>query len=76
MIVDLSKCRDLLDLWNAVRVQIVNGEFHGLAVCAKDARGAETVFFSGTYRDAPNAALQASLSMSWELTKRNGGMSG
>ena len=75
MVVDLRNCRDLLNAWSAMRARIVKGEIHGLAMCVKDENGVETVLFAGDYRDEPGAALRASLSMSWELTKQDDGLS-
>jgi hypothetical protein len=68
-VVDLQTCRDLLEAWETVRSQIVKGEIHALAVCAKNRSGEETVIFAGDYKDEPDAALSAAMRLSWELTK-------
>lgn len=68
-VVQLSGCRDLLQVWAAVRAKILSGEIRGIAICELDWQGRESVTFAGDYRDDPEAALKAALSLSWELTK-------
>lgn len=68
VVVQLKNCRELLNAWDAVRSQIIRGEVDGLAACLRGVKG-EQVMFAGEYLADPEAALQASLALSWELTK-------
>lgn len=73
VLVNLQNCRDLLGEWDAMRARILKGEVSGWAICVRDPRGIESAEFAGSYRDEPDAALRASLHMSWELTRKKTG---
>lgn len=72
VVVNLQNCRNLLGEWDAMRARILKGEVSGWAMCVMDEHGADRSQFAGSYRDEPDAALRASLSMSWELIRLSG----
>jgi hypothetical protein len=69
-VVQLGECRDLLRHWDKVRRHILRGKVKGWGITLLSEDGQETIFVAGDYEQDPAARLQASLRLSWELTRQ------
>lgn len=68
-VIDLSQCKDLLGKCDELRALILKGKVQGWAMCFMNHRGEETIFLAGNYERNAEDALQASMNISWEMTK-------
>jgi hypothetical protein len=63
----MVESRDLLKCWEQIKAQVAKGR--SFAVCIEGQNGEDSVFLAGRYRHDRARALDASMRISWELTK-------
>lgn len=68
-VIDLSECKNLLAKCDELRALILRGKVQGWAMCFKNHRNEETIFLAGNYERNADQALEASMNISWEMTK-------
>ena len=64
-----SSCHETVAVLQHLLDLAKSGQLRGLAVCAKFASQKEEISFTGDYRQYPSQAVNASMRMSWRLTR-------
>lgn len=69
-VIDMGQVRDLLKDWDDVAKAIRQGRIKAWALTLRSTEGKEAVYFGGDFKDDSGARLNASMAMSWEMTKQ------